>query len=111
MNTESANKELDTLIGDIEKNGIQPENQITRIQKIRESALKENDPLITRALRLTWQHMESSGGFTLNYLLEEDEDATPQDNLVYMLSLCRKSDNTYNRDELREMTNMLQEMA
>jgi hypothetical protein len=66
--------------------------------------------LVTRALRLAWQHLESNETFALNYLLEEDENATSDDNLLYMLNLCLKSENTYNRDELREMTNQLQEM-
>lgn len=111
MNTESANKELDKLIKDIEKNGIQPDKNIPVIQKIREAALAENDPLVTRALRLAWQHLENNGAFELNFLQEDDENATPEENLIYMLNLCVKSENTYNRDELREMTNMLQQMA
>jgi hypothetical protein len=111
MLTEAANKELDKLIADIEKKGIDTANNIPAIQKIREYALKEEDPLVTRALRLAWQHLEGNDNFELNYLLEEDENATPVDNLLYLLSLCRKSENTYNRDELREMTNQLQKMG
>ncbi|MBS3913099.1 MAG: hypothetical protein KG003_01235 [Bacteroidetes bacterium] len=108
MNTAEANQLLDKLTGDIEKNGINPEANIATIQKIREFALKENDPLVTRALRLLWQHLESNNAFELSFL---EEAETQEENLLYMLSLCRKSENTYNRDELREMTNMLQEMA
>jgi hypothetical protein len=111
MVTEQANKDLDKLISDIEKNGIVPDKNIAAIQKIREYALKESDPLVTRALRLAWQHIEGNDGFELNYLAEEDENATPTDNLLYLLSLCKKSENTYNRDELREMTNMLQRLG
>ena len=110
MHTKEANELLEKLIATIEKNGIQPEANIPAIQKIREFALKENDPLVTRALRLAWHHLESNETFALNYLLEEDENATSDDNLLYMLNLCLKSENTYNRDELREMTNQLQEM-
>lgn len=109
MLTSEANEKLKKLISSIEKAGIQPEKNIPEIQAIREFALKENDPLVTRALRLAWQHLESKGSFELNFLLEEDENATAEDNLVYMLNLCLKSENTYNRDELREMTNQLQE--
>lgn len=121
MVTENGNKALDQLIADIEKNGIQPEKNIEAIQKIREYALKENDPLVTRALRMAWQHLEANESFSLNYLREaeeieegeepEYENATPEENLLYLLSLCRKSENTYNRDELRAMTNRLQEIA
>jgi hypothetical protein len=108
MQTAAANKILDQLTQDIEKNGVRPEENIPLIQQIREFALKENDPLITRALRLLWQHLESNGAFQLTFL---EEAETQEENLLYMLNLCKKSENTYNRDELREMTNMLQEMA
>ncbi|MCC7298197.1 MAG: hypothetical protein IT244_07690 [Bacteroidia bacterium] len=110
MLTKEANDLIDKLVASIEKNGIQADKNIPEIQKIREFALKENDPLVTRGLRLAWQHLEGHETFTLNYLIEDDENATAEDNLVHMLNLCRKSDNSYNRDELREMTNLLQEM-
>jgi hypothetical protein len=108
MVTAEANKLLDKLTQDIEKNGISPEKNIVVIQQIREFALKENDPLITRALRLLWQHLESNSAFQLTFLEESD---SPEENMLYMLNLCKKSENTYNRDELREMTNLLQELA
>lgn len=110
MLTPEANEQLTKLISGIEKNGIQADKNIPAIQSIREFALKENDPLVTRALRLAWQHLESNDTFQLNFLEEEDETATAEDNLIYLLNLCLKSENTYNRDELREMTNQLQEM-
>ena len=108
MKTVEANKILESLISDINKSGISPEKLIPQIQKVRDYATKEEDPLLLRGLRLIWQHLENNEEFQLAYL----EDAeTQEENLTYMLSLCIKSDNTYNRDELREMTNMLQEMA
>lgn len=106
MQSAEANKALERLIKDIEKNGIESDILIPEIQKVREFALAEKDPLLARGLRLTWQHLENNEGFHIAFL----EDAeTQEENLSYFLSLCIKSDNTYNRDEIREITNLLQE--
>ena len=108
MKTAKANKILDKALADIAKSGINPEELIPQLQEAREMALKEEDPLVTRALRLAWQHLESNNGFLLAFL----EDAESQEeNLEFFLSLCLRCENDRNRDELREMTNMLQEMA
>jgi hypothetical protein len=107
MKSAEANKILEGLIAETEKSGIQADKFIPLLQKAREYALKEEDPLVTRALRLAWQHLESNEGFQLAFL---EEAETQEENFGYFLNLCVKSDNQYNRDELREMTNMLQEM-
>jgi len=108
MKTEKANKILDKALADLAKSGIKPANLIPYLQEAREFALKEEDPLVTRALRLAWQHIESNKGFLLAFL---EESETQEENLEFFLSLCARCENDRNRDELREMTNMLQEMA
>lgn len=107
MRNPKGNEILKSVIKEIEANGIQTAI-IPSIQEAREIAKAENDPLITRALRLAWQHIESTEYFEAP-LAEEIE--TAEDNLVFFLSLCVKSDNDINRDELRIMTNQLQELA
>lgn len=108
MRTPEANALIQKVIDNAEKNGIASESNIADLQKAREFALKENDPLVTRALRLTWQHIESNEGFEVAFL----EDAETQDeNFSYFMNLILKSDNTYNRDEIREITNLLQGLA
>jgi hypothetical protein len=108
MNTPEANKILERIIKDVEKNGLEVEILIPELQKVREFALKENDPLVTRAIRLTWQHLETNEGFQIAYL---EEAETQEENFLYLLQLCLKTDNTYNRDELREITNLMQAAA
>lgn len=108
MQNAEANKIIDSLLQIVESDGIQPDKLIEPLQKAREFALAENDPLVTRALRLAWQHIESNEEFQVAFL---EEAETQEENLSYFLSLVRKSDNTYNRDELREMTNILQAQA
>ncbi|MCL9981297.1 MAG: hypothetical protein NBV77_07630 [Bacteroidia bacterium] len=108
MQNSKANEILEKAIASIEKNGIDASTLIQPLQEAREYALKENDPLVTRALRLAWQHLEANE--TFDAPLAEDME-TAEDNLVYFLSLCVKSQHELNRTELREMTNQLQELA
>jgi hypothetical protein len=108
MRTAEANTILEKILKQVEKNGIQPDKLIPLLQQVREFALKEEDPLLTRALRLCWQHLEANEGFDLTYL---EDGETTEENFTYLISLAIKSENTYNRDEIREMTNMLQATA
>lgn len=108
MRTPEANKILQSIQKSVEKNGIDTDALIPQLQKAREYALQENDPLVTRALRLAWQHLEANGGYEIAFL---EEAETQEENFTYLISLMERSDNTYNRDELREMTNMMQAQA
>ncbi len=107
MQTEKANEILGKLATGIEKKGIQTDVLIPELQKVREIALQENDPLLARSLRVLWQHLENNEGFTLAYL--EDVESQ-EENLQHLINLYIKSGNTYNRDEIREMTNLMQAM-
>jgi hypothetical protein len=107
MRNPKGNDIIKKLISEVEANGISAE-LIQPLQEVRELAKSENDPLLTRALRLAWQHIESNDYFEIP-LAEEIE--TAEENLVFFLSLCLKSDNDINREELRAMTSQLQELA
>ncbi|MEC8693028.1 MAG: hypothetical protein VXX46_04540 [Bacteroidota bacterium] len=108
MRDAKANKNLEKLISIVDSEGIQTDKLIKPIQEIREIAKEEKDPLVTRALRLAWQHIEANESFNIP-LAEEIETET--ENLSYFLSLCIKNENDFNREDLREMTNNLQELA
>lgn len=107
MRNPKGNEIIKKLIADVEKNGI-THSLIAPLQEVRELAKNENDPLLTRALRLAWQHIESTDYFEIP-LAEEIE--TAEENLTFFLSLCLKSENEINREELRAMTSQLQELA
>ncbi len=108
MRTPEANSILEKVIQSVEKNGIDASAIIPELQKAREYALKEEDPLLTRALRLAWQHLEANESFDID--LAEDIE-TMEENFVYFLQLCLRCENSLNRDELREMTTSLQQLA
>jgi hypothetical protein len=108
MRTPEANSILEKVIQSVEKNGMDASAIIPELQKAREYALKEEDPLLTRALRLAWQHLEANESFDID--LAEDIE-TMEENFVYFLQLCLRCENSLNRDELREMTTSLQQLA
>ena len=108
MRTEKANALIEKAITIVEKEGIVVDKIVTLLQDARGFALKEEDPLVTRALRLAWQHLEANDTFAVD-LAEDIEDET--ENFIYFLSLCAKCENEINRTELREMTNNLQALA
>lgn len=108
MRSPEAQKIVDKILGIVEKEGIATAKLIPLIQNLREFALSEEDPLVTRTLRLTWQHLEANEAFDISYL---EEAETQEENFVYMFELIKNSDNKYNRDEIREITNMLQALV
>jgi hypothetical protein len=108
MRTEKANALIEKAITIVEKDGIVAAKIISLLQDAREFALKEEDPLVSRALRLAWQHLEANDSFAID-LAEDIENET--ENFIYFLSLCAKCENEINRTELREMTNNMQALA
>jgi len=54
MRTTEANELINSVIESVEKSGINADKIISPLQAAREHALKENDPLVTRALRLAY---------------------------------------------------------
>lgn len=117
MKVAAANTLIDTLVAQIEKDGINVEALVPELQKLREYALSEADPLVTKVLRLTYEYLEENdGAFDVQVQYEEDEDGneypleiTDEENLCYLLNLLKKSDNKINRDEIKEYRTALKE--
>ena len=72
MQSVKAHKKVDSIISDVNKNGIIAENMIKELKELRELAQLEKDPLVVKTLRLVFTYIEDEGGFDLN-LLEEEE--------------------------------------
>jgi hypothetical protein len=74
------------------------------LTELREMAKMEQDPLITRSIRLVMEHLNENGGWEYQ-TLEDSEEV--EENLTYLISLYAKSENKYNRDEIREIANAM----
>jgi hypothetical protein len=102
MKNSKANELIEKIIKDIEKNSVNVATIIPMLKELREMAKTEEDPLITRSIRLVYEHLEANGGWEFQ-TLEDSEEV--EENLTYLISLYAKSDNKYNRDEIREIAN------
>lgn len=111
-----ANKKLDAIIEKVEKEGILAEGLVDELKELREFALKEQDPLVTKVLRLTYEYLTEREAFDVQAQYEEDEDEQEypieiedQDNLLYLLNLLKNADHKINREEIKDYRAALKE--
>lgn len=114
MKSIEANLKIDNLINALEKE-FNAEKTIKSLTEIRELALKENDPLLVKVHRLVYEYIQENDCF--NYTVEKAEDeegeeeliapGTDSENLTYLMQLIKKSDNEFNREEIKEMRTWL----
>ncbi len=102
MKSSKANELIEKIIKEIETNSVNVENLVPMFTELREMAKLEQDPLITRSIRLVNEHLQANGGWEFQ-TLEDSEEV--EENLSYLVSLYAKSENKYNRDEIREIAN------
>ncbi len=108
MKNAKANELIEKILKDIEKNSVNVATLVPMLKELRDLAKTEEDPLITRSIRLVYEHLESKGGWEFQ-TLEDSEEV--EENLAYLISLYAKSDNKYNRDEIREIANNMSSAA
>lgn len=115
-------EKLDAIIEEANSNGFTPE-LVSLLKEIRphyKDLVK--DPLITRLLRMSYEHIEKTKSFGIEILsaLEDDDDdmeeleedvttteeaveSNPVEEFVYMMQLIKKPKHPMNRDELRQI--------
>ncbi len=104
MKSSIANELINKIISNIEKNSVDVDQLIPLLQELREKAKTEQDPLLTRSIRLVYEHLEVNEAWEFQ-TLEDSEEV--EENLIYLISLWAKSDNKYNRDEIREIADKM----
>ena len=109
MKIAAANKKLDAIIEKVEKKGIEADKLIDDLKELREYALKEQDPLVTKVLRLTYEFLGENNAFDVQAQYEEDEEGTEypieiedNENLLYLLNLLKNADHKINREEIKD---------
>lgn len=116
MNIEAGNKLIDDILAIVEKKGLDVKKLAPMLTELREYGLKEEDPLVTKATRLTKEYLEEFGTFDIQVQYEEDEEGNEypieiedKENLIYFLNLLKKADNKFNREEIKEYRTALKE--
>ncbi len=115
MKTASANKNLEEIIAKVESKGILAKGLVDDLKSLRELALKEQDPLVVKVLRLTYEYLSERETFDVSAQFEEDEDGEyaieveEKDNLLYLLNLLKKADHKINREEIKDYRTALKQ--
>ena len=114
MENPTAQKLINKIQLDLFKNGFNAETLITDLKKLREYALEEQNPVLVKAIRLTYEHIESNNGFFI--AIPDDEpmegfdgtstnvtdETTNIESLEYLISLFADLKNKNNIADLRE---------
>jgi len=77
MESIEGKKIINTMQQELLKNGIVIESLISNLKDLRPFAIKEEDPTLTKVIRLTYEHLEEHGTFNIaipDDVLDEDEE-------------------------------------
>lgn len=115
MENPSAQKLINKIQVDLFKKGFDAETLIADLKKLREYSLEEQNPVLTKALRLTYEHLEANGAFLIPIPDDEpvdeetevvsDTQSTTENNLEsleYLISLFSDLSHKNNLLDLRE---------
>lgn len=109
MKTAIANKKLETIISNVEKDGIMYPNVVDDLKELREQALKEQDPLVVKVLRLSYEYLQDRDAFDVQAQYEEDEEGNEypieiddKENMLYLLNLLKNAEHKINREEIKD---------
>jgi hypothetical protein len=100
----------------VEKDGILYSGVIEDLKELREQALKEQDPLVVKVLRLTYEFLQDRNSFDVQAQYEEDEEENEypieiedKENFLYLLNLLKNADHKINREEIKDYRTALKE--
>ena len=117
MKIGAANIKLDSIIEKVEKKGLGAKGLIEDLKELRELALKEQDPLVVKVLRLTYEFLTEKEDFSVQAQFEEDEEGNEypleiddKENLLYLLNLLKNADHKINREEIKDYRTALKEV-
>ena len=115
MENPTAQKLINKIQLDLFKTGFDAETLIGDLKKLRELALDEQNPVLVKAIRLTYEHIEEHNAFLIaipdDEPLEDSEEneseivrpeETDLESLEYLISLFTDLKNKNNISDLRE---------
>jgi hypothetical protein len=116
MKLAAANKQITEIIAKVEKEGIQAKGLIDDLKALREFGLKEEDPLVTKVVRLSYEFLEKNEAFDIQAQFDEDEegneyplDIEDKDNFLYLMNLLISADHKINREEIKDYRTALKD--
>ncbi len=123
MKNPKAQKLIDKIQRELLRNGLITNTIVEDLKQLRPYAIEEENPLLAKVIRLTFEHIEENDSFEipipedepLDNELEDTNDgaseASPQESLDYLLSLMHDTTIKNNVIDLREYSRALAEYA
>ncbi|MHC5201573.1 hypothetical protein [Myroides sp. LJL119] len=120
MENANALKLIKQIQSDLISDGLVVDNIVANLKKLREFALLEEKPVLVKAIRLTYEHLENNNAFLIaiptDEPIEENEQTIEQsstsdndlESLQYLISLFKDINNKHNLADLREYNTKLQ---
>lgn len=108
MKTLNALALINDIKEEINENGFQPDMVVQQLKELRVIALEEKNPVVTKVLRLAYEHIALHQEYLIEYVDDEIED-DDIDNFDYFIELVRAAENRFNRAELLEIIKLLME--
>lgn len=116
MENPNAQKLINKIQLDLFKTGFDAETIIGDLKRLRELALDEQNPVLVKAIRLTYEHIEENNAFLIaipdDEPIDEEVEATESEtekpvetdleSLEYLISLFSDLKNKNNISDLRE---------
>lgn len=114
MKTEEGNQKLEAIIKNVDQSGVAAKGLVDDLKKLREIAKKEEDPLVTKVLRLMYEYIEENEAFDVEGQYDEDEEGNEypievedNENLSYLLNLLLRAEHKINREEIKDYRSAL----
>jgi len=112
----NAQKLIAKIIDDLDHNGIITNTLAKDLKELRPYAVEEQRPVVAKAIRLIFQHVEEFETFAIpipkdediydeetgELIAEGDADETgPTESLLYLMSLIKNEEHHRNKEEIR----------
>lgn len=126
MTDKKALKLIDKIIDELNRNGIITNTLVGDLKELRPYAVAEKRPVLAKAIRLTYEHIDEFGTFTIPIPEDEDiiddetgeviaetesEPSGPTESLVYLMSLIRNEEHRRNKQEIRAFNAALKQYS
>lgn len=116
MENTNAQKLIKEIQGEVIAQGIKKDYLVSNLQKLREFALLEGKPAVTKSIRLAYEHIDSTNDFLVSIPSDEpieDQEVNAEftniESLNYLLSLYLDTDNRHNMEDIKVYNKMFLE--
>lgn len=126
LTNKNAQKLITKILNDLDQNGIITNTLVTDLKELRPFAVAEKRPVVAKAIRLIYEHVEEFETFAVPIPEDEDiideetgeviaesesEPAGPTESLIYLMSLLKNEEHRRNKLEIREFNEALEQYA